>query len=88
MEIKQCERLLSDIEEAYEKSDLKQHCIKHDKEWYYSLLGSKIIENPILLIGLNFGASNEKFTPQTIDNIKNLIPFSKMTNYDLGQSFK
>lgn len=84
---KQLEKLLNEIKEAYAKSDLKEYCLKNDKEWFYSLLGSKFIENPILLIGLNFGASCDEYKPQTIDNIRDLLPFCQMKNNNLGQSF-
>lgn len=87
MHIEQFEDLLNEVKEAYEISDLKKYCIDNNKEWNYALLGSKFIENPILLIGLNFGASNEKFNPQTIEDLQNLLPFCKMTNNDLGNSF-
>lgn len=102
MPIKQLEKLLIDIAKAYEDSPLKEYCIKNNKEWHYSLLGSKFIENPVLLIGLNWGAGTEArknketgikervdiiYKPQTIDGCENLPAFHEMTINDLGSSF-
>ena len=85
--VSKLEELLNQISNVYKDSDLKKYCSKNNKEWHYALMGSKIIENPILLIGLNFGASDDKFSPQSIEDINSLLPFSKMNNDNLGSSF-
>ena len=85
---KEFQNLLEQIQVAYEKSDIKKYAIKENKEWYYSLFGSNpYIKNPILLVGLNFGASNEDFEAQTIEGINLLKPFSEMDGNDLGKAF-
>ena len=77
------EELLQEIDRAYAKSNLK----KQHKEWSYALFGSKPIDNPILLLGLNFGAAGDTYTAQTLDGIKQAKPFSDMNIDDLGKSF-
>jgi len=77
------EELLQEIDEAYIRSNLK----KHHKEWSYALLGSKPVEKPILLLGLNFGAARQTYAAQTLKGIKKSKYFYEMDADDLGKAF-
>lgn len=49
-----CEKLLMELEVAYNKSNVKKTYEKN--EWYYSLSSTPLYKNSILLIGFNWGA--------------------------------
>lgn len=80
--------LLNDLEKAYLNSDIKRHCEKENKQWYYSLLiGNMKIGGP-LVIGFNWGAAKgEKYSPlevnksnfknEDIGSISRIFPFIK-----------
>ncbi len=59
------EALLFDLAAAYDISDIRQLCIKHDRSWHYSLLTTALeIEKP-LIIGFNWGATKGvSYSPQ------------------------
>ena len=48
--------LLEKLDLAYEQSDIKNYCIKHGHQWYYSLVISEMIKNNPLIVGFNWGA--------------------------------
>jgi len=57
--------LLTDLEEAYSKSEIRKHCIDNGYEWFYSLVSSSLQPGGPLILGFNWGASkDEKYKPQ------------------------
>lgn len=72
-------RLLADLEIAHEKSDIKKYCLKYGHEWHYSLVTTTLESGGPLILGFNWGASqDEKYLPQTSINS------SKLTSQDTG----
>jgi hypothetical protein len=72
------EDIYKQIEEAFNQSDIKKLAEKEGKKWYYSLCTNKPKEGQPLLIGLNWGASDEDFEPQDINNLPETINWSLM----------
>jgi ribonuclease R len=57
--------LLKEIEKAYEQSDIRQYCLEHGHQWFYSLVSTTMEVGGPLIIGFNWGASkDEKYDPQ------------------------
>ncbi len=76
MQIEQFKKLLIEVNEVYNKSNLIQ------KELYYSLVGTKIVPNEPLIIGLNWGGGSDEdkekvdyipYKPQTIACYETLL---------------
>ena len=66
------DNLLADLEKAYEQSDISKYCIEQGHEWFYSLVTTSMKTGGPLVLGFNWGASqNEKYKPQTAIEITN-----------------
>lgn len=81
------QNLLEQTENAFNKSKIKKYAEQNNKKWFYSLFGSKPLHGSILILGINFGASDEDYQAQTINGINSLKYFSDMDIDDLGKSF-
>jgi len=58
--------LLVDLKEAYDQSDIKKYCQTNGHDWYYSLITSTLEKHGPMVIGFNWGASdNESYLPQS-----------------------
>ena len=57
--------LLAELGQAYEQSDIKQVCLEESREWHYSLITTTMKKGGPLILGFNWGASqDEKYLPQ------------------------
>lgn len=57
--------LLAELGQAYEQSDIRQVCLKNNREWHYSLITTTMKKGGPLILGFNWGASqDEKYLPQ------------------------
>lgn len=65
------------IEDAYNKSDIKQQSEKYS--WFYSLCTSKPKIGQPLIVGFNWGASSNH-KRQTIDDLKSVINWNEMSS--------
>lgn len=82
-------RLLSELGEVYEKSDIKQYCLEHGHKWHYSLITTPMKSDSPLILGFNWGASGDKpyepessvvpeeFHASEVGSLSRIIPFCK-----------
>lgn len=83
------EDLLSELARAHEKSSIKKLCLEEQYEWHYSLITTTLEKGGPLILGFNWGASqNEEyeaqasiskcnFAEQDIGSLSRIIPFCK-----------
>ncbi|MDP2231773.1 hypothetical protein [Methylotenera sp.] len=59
------DNLLAELGQAYDQSNIKQVCLKRGHEWHYSLITTTMKKGGPLILGFNWGASqDEKYLPQ------------------------
>lgn len=57
--------LLTELRQAYEKSDIRQYCLENGHhEWYYSLITTTMVPGGPLILGFNWGASGGEHGPE------------------------
>ena len=72
-------QLLLELGQVYERSPIKQYCLQNGYEWYYSLVTTAMEKGYPLILGFNWGASqNGKYSAQS------LITQLKFKDQDLG----
>ncbi len=60
------EDLLTELERVYEKSPIRSYCLRNGHEWHYSLITTTLELYQPLIIGFNWGASqDEEYQPQS-----------------------
>ncbi|MCZ6802845.1 MAG: hypothetical protein O7D86_02630 [Proteobacteria bacterium] len=57
--------LLKELKQAYDKSEIRQYCLKNGHEWHYDLITTTMVPGGPLILGFNWGASqDETYDPQ------------------------
>lgn len=79
--------LLDEVKQAHDKSLIKQYCLKEDLEWHYSLITTTMERGGPLVLGFNWGATqNYKYKPQPsvtksdfskedVDSLSRIFPY-------------
>ena len=79
--------LFTELDDAFEQSDIKQYAEKNKFSWNYSLTSTPIYENGLLLIGFNCGAAKnypykkqsglptENFLLQDLGSFRRVVPY-------------
>jgi hypothetical protein len=78
MQENEFKQLLSMTERAFNKSNINSFACNRDFQWNYSICGTKIEKNHVLLLGFNWGVGNDNkfpFQKQTWDKYMNLETF-------------
>ena len=69
------QNIFKDLDEAFDKSDIKKSAKEKGVVWNYSLLASPANQYSLLGVGFNWGAAKDcKYEKQTIDNIPIKFP--------------
>lgn len=57
--------LLAELGPLYKQSDIARYCLNENHEWHYSLITTTMKKGGPLILGFNWGATqNEKYSPQ------------------------